>query len=211
MVTEVLLAAETNPSKNLSYPTKFNLMLSITDLKKNTIIKLDGQPWKVIDYAQKQMGRGGSIVNVKIKNLLDGRVVPKTFKGQDSIEPADVQVQNTKFLYSDSDKAFFMDDESFEQYEVDADSVESELMLLKEGQAVGVQLFDGNPVNLEMPKNLFLKVTEAPEIVKGDTSSALTKEITLETGLKIKAPAFIKPGDEISIDTSTLEYRERKK
>jgi elongation factor P len=186
-------------------------MFGVTELKKGTLIKIDGQPWKVVEYNQKQMGRGGSIVNTKLKNMLDGKVVPKTFKGADKIEPADIENKTVQYLYNDGSNAFFMDGESFEQYELLVEELTHELQFLLEGINVQLQLFDGKAVNIELPKNLFLKVMEAPEVVKGDTSGALTKEIVVETGYKLKAPAFIKPGDEISIDTETGAYRERKK
>ncbi len=186
-------------------------MFGVTDLKKGTLIKIDGQPWKVIEYNQKQMGRGGSIVNTRLKNMLDGKVIPKTFKGADKIEAADIENRTVQYLYNDGNKAFFMDNESFEQSELEVADLEHELKFLLEGMDVDLQLFDGKPVNIELPKNLFLKVTEAPEVVKGDTSGALTKDVMVETGYKLRAPGFIKPGDEISIDTVTGEYRERKK
>jgi elongation factor P len=186
-------------------------MFGVTDLKKGTLIKIDGQPWKVVEYNQKQMGRGGSIVNTKLKNMLDGKVVPKTFKGADKIEPADIENKTVQYLYNDGSNAFFMDGESFEQYELPVEELTHEMQFLLEGIDVQLQLFDGKAVNIELPKNLFLKVLEAPEVVKGDTSGALTKEIVVETGYKLKGPAFIKPGDEISIDTETGAYRERKK
>lgn len=186
-------------------------MLGITDLKKGVLVKLDGQPWKVVEYNQKQMGRGGSIVNAKLKNILDGKVLTRTFKGAEKVEPADVEVKTVQYLYKDGDKVYFMDGLSFEQYELDESDLASELGFMLEGGDVGLQLFEGKAVNVELPKNVFLKVIEAPEVVKGDTSGALTKDVVLETGLKLRAPAFIKPGDEVSVDTSTGEYRERKK
>ena len=90
-------------------------MYGPTDLKKNVLITLDGQPYKVIEYAQKVMGRGGSIVNLRIKNLITGAVLPKTFKGQDKIEPAEVETKKVQYLYKDADKFYFMDPETFEQ------------------------------------------------------------------------------------------------
>jgi len=186
-------------------------MFGVTDLKKGTLIKLDGQPWKVIEYNQKQMGRGGSIVNTKLKNMLDGKVIPKTFKGADKIEAADIENKAVQYLYNDGTNAFLMDNMTFEQFELPVEDLTHELQFLLEGVEVSLQLFDSKPVNIELPKNLYLKVIEAPEVVKGDTSGALLKDIVVETGLKLKAPAFIKPGDEISIDTTTGEYRERKK
>ena len=138
-------------------------------------------------------------------------MISKNFKGAEKVAPADIEVRSAQYLYSSDGQAFFMDDENFEQYELDSDSIQDELQFLLEGQKVGVQLFENRPVNLEMPNNLFLKVVEAPNVVKGDTSGAVTKEVVVETGYRLRAPGFIKPGDEISIDTSTGEYRERKK
>jgi len=182
-----------------------------TDLKKGTLIQFDGKPFRVIDYGQKVMGRGGSIVNVRLKNLVDGSVIPKTYKGADKIEPASVEHRNVQFLYSDGTDFHFMDPESFEQFQLPADTVEAVKLFLKEGDAVDLQLFDSRIINVELPKNIFLKVTYAENVVKGDTTSSVQKEVTLETGHTLKVPAFIKTGDEIKVDTRTGEYLERRK
>jgi len=168
-------------------------------------------PYIVLDYAQKVMGRGGSIVNVRIRSLIDGKVLDRTFKGNETIEFADVTKQNVQYLYNDSNTFFFMNDESFEQFEVPADLIGDNSGYMKEGDKVILQLFDGRPINVELPKNVPLKVTYTEAAVKGDTSSAITKGATLETGIKIKVPAFIKQGDMISVDTTTGAYRERVK
>ncbi|MDR0591306.1 MAG: elongation factor P [Candidatus Nomurabacteria bacterium] len=186
-------------------------MYGPTDLKKNTVIQLDGQPFKVIDYAQKVMGRGGSIVNVKLKNLITGAVIPKTFKGQDKIEPAEVTSQTVQYLYEDGADFHFMNPESFEQFALPADVVDSAKDFLREGDNMQLQMFDGKVITVELPKNLWLAVSYTENAVKGDTSSSIVKDATLETGLVIKVPAFIKAGDVVSVDTSTYEYRERKK
>ena len=186
-------------------------MYQPTDLKKNTVVQIDGKPYKVIEYGQKVMGRGGSIVNVKLKNLIDGSVIPKTFKGQDKIEPAEVNSKAVQYLYNDGAIFYFMDPESFEQFELAADIVEDASSYLKEGENLSLQFFDGKVINVELPKNLFLEVTYAEDVVKGDTSGPVLKDATLETGLSVKVPAFIKVGDIISVDTTTGEYRERKK
>jgi len=98
-------------------------MYGPTDLKKNTLITLDGQPYKVIEYSQKVMGRGGSIVNVRVKNLITGALIPKTFKGQEKIEPAEVSTKKVQYLYRDEEKFYFMDPTTFEQYELSSDMV----------------------------------------------------------------------------------------
>lgn len=186
-------------------------MYQPTDLKKGTVIQIDGKPYRVVEYGQKVMGRGGSIVNVRLKNMLDGSVIPKTFKGQDKIEPAEVNTKSVQYLYNDGSIFFFMDPESFEQFELDADVVDTAASYLKEGDNLSLQFFDGRVINVELPKNLYLVVTYAEDVVKGDTTSAVMKDATLETGLKIRVPAFIKTGDIVSVDTATGEYRERKK
>jgi elongation factor P len=190
---------------------KGEIMYQPTDLKKGVVCQIDGKPYRVIEYGQKVMGRGGSIVNVKLKNLLDGSVIPKTFKGQDKIEPAEVNNKVVQYLYRDGDMFYFMDPESFEQFELGADTVDTAAGYLKEGNELNLQLFDGRVINVELPKNLYLEVTYAEDVVKGDTTSNVLKDATLETGITVKVPAFIKVGDIISVDTATGEYRERKK
>ena len=186
-------------------------MYQPTDLKKGTVCQIDGKPYRVVEYGQKVMGRGGSIVNVKLKNLLDGSVIPKTFKGQDKIEPAEVNNKTVQYLYNDSDTFYFMDPESFEQFELSSEVVDEAKNFLKEGDSLSLQFFDGRVINVELPKNLYLEVTYTEDVVKGDTTSSVLKDATLETGLVIKVPAFIKQGDVVSVDTATGEYRERKK
>ena len=186
-------------------------MYQPTDLKKGTVCQLDGKPYRVVEYGQKVMGRGGSIVNVKLKNLIDGSVIPKTFKGQDKIEPADVTNKAVQFLYSDGDSYHFMDPESFEQFELSAAIVDDAAGYLKEGEPLNLQLFDGKVITVELPKNVYLAVTYTEDVVKGDTTSSVLKDATLETGKVIKVPAFIKVGDIVSVDTATSDYRERKK
>jgi elongation factor P len=163
------------------------MALSITNLRKGTIFQLDGVPYRVIEYSQKVMGRGGSTVNVKIKSLVDGKVLSKTFHGSDSVDSADVSSHTTQYLYSDNGKAHFMDPDTYEQFEISVESIQDKTGYLKEGDIVTAQFFDGQVINIELPKNV------------------------LETGQTIKVPAFIKNGDVISVDTTTGAYRERVK
>jgi len=185
-------------------------MLGITDLKKGTLIQLDGVPYKVLEYNQKQVGRGSSIVSTKVKNLLDGSVHAKTFKGAEKVESAEVTNKTVQYLYSDDLKHFFMDNESFEQFEVNLDDVEN-YQLLKEGSAVQAQIFEGRVIGIEMPVKVPLVIAETANVVKGDTQSTVLKEATLETGAKIQVPIFINTGDTIIVDTRDVSYVERKK
>ncbi len=186
-------------------------MYSITELKKGTLIQIDGKPYRVIEYSQKVMGRGGSIVNVRLKGLMDGAVIPKTFKGSERIEPAQVENRTVQYLYRDGDTYHFMDGATFEQFELSGDLVEGIVPFLKEGNEVTLQSFDGKVINAELPNNLFLEVTYTETVVKGDTTSSVLKDATLETGHVLKVPSFIKIGDVIKVDTRNGDYLERKK
>ena len=182
-----------------------------TDLKKGVVVQIDGKPFKVIDYNQKVMGRGGSIVNVKLKNLIDGNVIPKTYKGQEKVDSAEVNNQTVQYLYNDSADYYFMDPATFEQFQLPADVVDEAKGYLKEGEELTLQFFDGRVINVELPKNVYLEVTYSEDVVKGDTTSSVLKDATLETGMVVKVPSFIKTGDVISVDTANGAYRERKK
>lgn len=185
------------------------MALSITELRKGTIFQLDGQPYRVVDYSQKVMGRGGSIVNVRIKSLLDGSVLSKTFKGNEQLDSADITNRPLQYLYNDGGKFYFMDPASFEQFELEAGVIEDQKGFIKEGDNVSAQFFDGRVINIELPKNVPLQVSYTENAVKGDTSTAITKDARMETGITVKVPAFIKTGDVISVDTTTGAYRER--
>src|SRR3982751_1853884 len=142
------------------------MALSITDLKKGTVFQWEGQPFRVVEYNQKVMGRGGSIVNVRIKSLVSGKVLEKTFKGNEQLDSADVTNQNVQYLYTDGSTFFFMNEETFEQFEVAADMVGDGAGYLKEGDIVQLQFFDGKAINVELAKNVPLKVTYTEDAVK---------------------------------------------
>lgn len=187
------------------------MALSITDLKKGTLFQIDGVPYRVTDYNQKVMGRGGSIVNVRIKSLIDGKVLEKTYKGNEQLDRADVETQNVQYLYTDGTVFYFMNEETFEQFEVSADLVGDGAGYLKEGDKIQLQFFNDAPINVELPKNVPLKVVYTENVVKGDTTSSVLKDAEVETGITVKVPAFIKQGDIIKVDTRTGEYLERAK
>ena len=173
-------------------------MYQPTDLKKGVVFQLEGQPYKVIEYNQKVVGRGGSIVNVKIKNLITGTLLPKTFKGQDKVEPAEVTRKKVQYLYNDGE-------------DLPKDIIDDASGYLKEGEEIDLQFFDNKVINIELPKNVWLKVVYTENVVKGDTTSSVLKDAELETGVTIKVPAFIKENDVISVDTENGNYRERQK
>lgn len=186
-------------------------MYSPTDLKKGVVIQIDGQPYRVIDYNQKVMGRGGSIVNVRVKNLVTGAVIPKTYKGQEKIERAEVRGKTVQYLYSDGANFHFMDPGTFDQFQLAAEDVEDVKDYLREGDEVDLQFFDDRVISVVVPTSLPFTVTYTETAVKGDTSSSIQKDATLETGKVIKVPAFIKIGDVVKVDTRDGSYIERQK
>lgn len=186
-------------------------MYSPTDLKKGRVIVVDGKPYQVVDYSQKVMGRGGSIVNVRIKNLIDGSVLSKTYKGQEKIEAADVSTQNAQYLYSDGEKVYFMNPTTFEQFELPLEDAEDVPKYMREGAEVQLQSFDGRVIAVDLPNSTPLKVEYTEDVVKGNTTSSVMKDARLETGITIKVPAFIKNDDVIKVDTRDGGYIERVK
>ncbi len=186
-------------------------MYGPTDLRKETLIELDGTPFKVVEYAQKQMGRGGSIVNTKLKNLITGGVIDRTFRNDERVKPADVQRQKLQYLYTQGDKHSLMDLESYETYEV-ATSVDADVpKYIVEGGEIEGYLFSGQVIGFEWPKNVVLKVVEAPGADKGNSAAGATKAVKLETGIEVQAPLFIKAGDTVKVDTRNGAYLERVK
>jgi len=187
------------------------MSLGVTDLRKGAVFAFEGTPYRVVEYAQKVVGRGGSIVNVTIKSLLDGKVLQKTFKGNEQLDNVDLTYSNVQYLYNDGAKFYFMDNDSFEQIELSSEVLGDQAGYLKDGDIVKAMKLDGHAVSVELAKNVYLKVTYAEDVVKGDTTSNVLKDVKVETGITVKAPAFIKVGDEISVDTESGAYRERKK
>lgn len=186
-------------------------MYSPTDLKKGRLINLNNEPYRVVDYGQKVMGRGGSIVTVKIKSLISGNVLTKTYKGDQKIEAASVETQPAQYLYSDNDTVYFMNPETYDQFELPLEDAEDVPQYMHEGAEVQLQFFGGKVIAVDLPTTVPLKVVDAPDVVKGDTTSSVQKDATTETGLVVKTPAFIKEGDVIKVDTRDGHYVERVK
>jgi elongation factor P len=186
-------------------------MLSITHLRKGTAIELDGHPYVVIEYAQHSMGRGGSVVRTKIKSLINGAVMEKTFKGSDKIIPADVVKESAQFLYKDANGYHFMNDSTYEQVNISEDTVGADGKYLVDGATALIMMFNGSPIGLDIGNNVFLKVAATAAGAKGDTATTALKPATLETGIEVMVPLFIREGDIIKVDTRDGKYLERKK
>ncbi len=184
-------------------------MYSITDLKTATKFILNGEPYQVLSYAQKKLGRGGSIVKVKVKNLISGNVMDKTFQGNEKFEPADLSRKKAQFLYLDGNSAFFMDLTNYEQFEISLGQIGEAKKYLIENAEIDILHFNGEPINIELPIKLTFEVKEAPPSVKGNSQGSVNKSVKIETGATVDTPLFVNIGDKIVVDTRDGSYVER--
>lgn len=184
-------------------------MYSITDLKKGTLIELEGEPYRVVEYAQKQLGRGGSIVNVKIKNLRTSALLSKTFRGQDKINPAESDIVSSQYLYSDDTALHFMRSDNYDQVAIPKSTLDDEKRYLKEGMDVKLLYINDKPLSVDLPIKVVYEVASADPGIKGDSANNVMKSCEIETGHKVQVPLFINAGDKIRVDTRTGEYVER--
>lgn len=182
----------------------------MNDLKIGTVISLRGAPYVVVYSQHVQMGRGAAVVRTKLKNLIAGNVLEETFKGGDKFEAADLVRKPVNFLYRDGENFAFMDNESYEQFSLPEGQIGDISKYVGEGTDVDVLYFEGRPVSIMLPAKVELKVTSAPPGVRGDTAQGkVTKQVTLETGLTLNVPIFIKEGDVLRVNTESGEYVER--
>jgi len=184
-------------------------MYSITDLKTGVKFTLSNEPYQVLSYAQKKLGRGGSIVKVKIKNLINGNVLDKTFQGNEKFESADLNKKKAQYLYANEKSAFFMDLSNYEQFEIALTQIGEMKNYLIENAEVDILYFNGQAINVELPIKLVFEVVEAPPSVKGNSQGSVNKSVKIETGAQIDTPLFINIGDKIVVDTRDGSYVER--
>ncbi len=184
-------------------------ILSISDIKLGTVITHNGQPYLVIYTQHSKQGRAGANLKTKLKNLITGANLEITYSGGDKAQEADLERAKANFLYHDGDKYYFMDNESYEQFELKAETIGEQAGFLREGLTVDVLIYEGRPVSIKLPTKVELKIAETPPGVKGDTAGAASKLATLETGKEIKVPLFISQGEIIKVNTETGEYVER--
>lgn len=184
-------------------------MLSLSEIKIGKVLKMNNEPYVIIKADHHKMGRGGAVLKTKLKNLISGNVMEQTFQGNEKAEEAEVETKKADYLYKDADNAYFMDNESFEQFELPLDVVGEQMQFLKENTEVSVMHYEGKPVTLKLPIKVELKVTMAPPGVKGNSVGNVMKQAELETGAVINVPMFVETGDVIRINTDTGEYVER--
>ena len=185
-------------------------MYSTPDFRRGLKIEINNEPFTIVSFQHVKPGKGGAFVRTKLKNLLNGNVVDRTFRSGEKVGKPDIEEKEMQYLYTDGD-FHFMDNETYEQTALSADLVGNDKDFLQENSSVTVLFYKGRVVNLELPTFVVLEVTEAEPGLKGDTASSVTKPVTVETGARINVPLFINPGDRLKIDTRTGEYMERVK
>jgi elongation factor P len=186
-------------------------MTDTSDIKKGFKMLIDGVPFAVVDHQFVKPGKGQAFVRTRIKNMLTGAVIDRTFKSGEKLEKADTEERTMQYLYPEGEGRVFMDTQSYEQLALSDEQLGESVHYLLDGTQVDVMLFQGRPIGVTPPTFVELVVTETEPGFKGDTSSNTTKPATLETGLQVNVPLFVNAGDKLKIDTRTGSYVERVK
>lgn len=185
------------------------MALAFSDLKKGAIILFNEEPHEITWSSFLRMQQRKPVMQVKMRNLLTGKVVEYSFKSGERVERADISKHQAQYLYADGEGTHFMTQDTFETVVIPKEISRDKVGYLKEGETVTIQYFDQIPISIELPVKVALKVTNTPPGIRGDTATGGTKPATLETGLVVNVPLFIKEGDVVKINTETGEYVER--
>ncbi|MFI8594288.1 elongation factor P [Microbacterium sp. NPDC078428] len=181
-------------------------MASTADIKNGVVLNIDGQLWSVVEFQHVKPGKGGAFVRTKLKNVMTGKVVDKTFNAGSKVEIENVDRRDFTYLYNDGDGFVFMDTADFDQLTVAAATVGDAKNFLLENQQVTIALNNGNPLYIDLPASVVLEVTYTEPGLQGDRSSAGTKPATVETGYEIQVPLFLETGTKVKVDTRTGDY-----
>ena len=184
-------------------------MTTTNDLKNGLVLNLDGQLWTVVQFQHVKPGKGGAFVRTRLKNVLSGKVVDRTFNAGVNVDTATVDRRDMQYLYKDGAHFVFMDSETFDQIHVPAATVGDAAGFLLEGQEATVAMHEGNPLYVELPAAVVLEITYTEPGMQGDRSTSGTKPATLETGHEIAVPLFVETGTKVKVDTRTGEYLSR--
>ena len=184
-------------------------MISAGDFRNGITFELDGNVMQIIEFQHVKPGKGAAFVRTKLRNVITGGVVDRTFSPTDKYPPAVIERKDMQYLYNDGDLYYFMDMESYEQLPVNADLLGDNFKFVKDNMSCRISSYKGTVFAVEPPMFVELEVTKADPGVKGDTATNALKPVTLETGAEIRVPMFINEGDVIKIDTRTSEYLER--
>lgn len=184
-------------------------MISAGDFRNGVTFEMDGQVVSIVEFQHVKPGKGAAFVRTKIKNVITGAVVEKTFNPNDKYPTAFIERRDMEYLYNDGDLYYFMDGETYEQTPIGKDVLSDNFKFVKENMVCKILSYKGNVFGVEPPNFVVLEVTQTEPGIKGDTATNVTKPATVETGAEIKVPIFINEGDKIEIDTRTGEYMSR--
>ncbi|MBG6214878.1 MAG: elongation factor P [Cryobacterium sp.] len=181
-------------------------MASTADIRNGVVLNMDGQLWAVVEFQHVKPGKGGAFVRTKMKNVVSGKTVDRTFNAGAKIETENVDRRDFQYLYNDGDAYVFMDVADFDQITVSAAVVGDASNFMLENQAVTVALHNGNPLYVELPASVTLEITYTEPGLQGDRSTGGTKPATVETGYQIQVPLFLEQGTKVKVDTRTGDY-----
>jgi len=184
-------------------------MIKAGSIDKGMFLLIKDEPYAVAEREFVNPGKGSAFVRLKLKNLKTGLVLKQVVKSHESVEEISVEDKDCQYLYSDDEVFHFMDTETYEQFEIPVEGFEETLYFLKEGETYKIVMWENRPLDIKLPYKMVFTVTEAEEAVKGDTVTGATKPVTIETGLIVRVPLFIKEGEKILVNTETKDYVER--
>ncbi len=184
-------------------------MISTAEFRNGARLEIDGQPYYIVEFQHVKPGKGGAFVRTKLKSYKTGNVIDRTFRSGERFDEPNLDERDMQFLYASGNAYTFMDTDSFEQFTYEKDQLGTNADLLKEDMVVTVLVYEHQPIAVELPIFIELKVVDAEPGVRGDTASGGTKPAVLETGAVVKVPLYLEVGEVIKIDTRTREYVER--
>ncbi len=187
------------------------MQLEVGELRKGTKMVLDGDPWVIVEYQFVKPGKGQGLYKCKMRNMITGSLVDRTYRSGDKFEKADLEENTMQFLYSDGEEFHFMNSASYEQFALTPESVGDAANYLYENLEVDMLFFNGQPIGLTLPNFVVLQIEKSDPGIKGDTASNTTKPATMSTGCVIQVPLFVDEGEWIKVDTRTGDYVERVK
>jgi elongation factor P len=191
--------------------TLFVATYNTSEFRKGLKIQIDGVPYLMVEMNFRKPGKGTALYECKMKNLIRGTMLDRTYRAGQTLEAADVTEFDAQFLYRQGENFVFMKTDDYEQYELTGEQAGEAAKWLKEGMACKLMVFDGNPIAMSPPNHVVLRVEYAEPTAKGNTATNVQKPVKLETGAEINVPAFVETGDWIRVDTRTGEYLERAK
>ncbi len=180
-----------------------------SEIRPGYVIEHDGGLWAAVKTAHVKPGKGGAFNQVELKNLVDGTKLNERFRASESVERVHLDLKDYQFLYAEGDNLVFMDNESFEQLELQTDFVGERAAFLQDGMKVTVQSFDGRPIGISLPDQVTLVIAEADPVVKGQTAASSYKPAITENGLRVMVPPFVGAGERIVVDTNEITYVRR--